>query len=295
MNEINDRILTKDEYILKESADGAKITVRDLQLEILPIMDEIHRICVKHNVAYGLMAGSALGIYNYKGFIPWDDDIDVCVLRSDWEKFVDAMKKELSPEFYFQCFATDPNYNVLIPTMKVRKRGTYIKEVNFLLKNKCKSGDGVFVDVIIYDSISVNKLQDEIYRSIIKVLMLPMVLLDNIGINPVFLKKAVTSIANHYSRINEDSSLISQQVIIPWEKFLKEPVFLKSDVYPFKQYEFEGRYYYSYRNPEAILKQWYGPNCLRKWDGEKWVETLPVEKRKPKHIADLDLNHEHLK
>ena len=37
------------------------------------------------------------------------------------------------------------------------------------------------------------------------------------------------------------------------------------------------------------MKKWYGENCLKKWDGKKYVETLPVEKRKPKHTKDIDL------
>ena len=38
------------------------------------------------------------------------------------------------------------------------------------------------------------------------------------------------------------------------------------------------------------MKEWYGPNCLKKWDGSKWIETLPIEKRKPKHIIDININ-----
>ena len=37
------------------------------------------------------------------------------------------------------------------------------------------------------------------------------------------------------------------------------------------------------------MKEWYGPNCLKKWDGKKWVETLPKEKRKPKHVENINL------
>ena len=47
---------------------------------------------------------------------------------------------------------------------------------------------------------------------------------------------------------------------------------------------------YHCENIEKILKEWYGPNCLKKWDGKKWIETLPVEKRRPKHTVDLNLN-----
>jgi len=286
---MNDRILEREDYVLKDNGKE-KITVRDLQLEVLSIMDEIHRVCEKNNIKYGLMAGSALGIVNYKGFIPWDDDIDVCIERKDWNLFIEALKKDLSDDFYFQCFETDKRFNVINgPTMKVRKKGTYIKEANFLLKNRCKSGDGIFVDIIIYDNICENKFIDELNRTVIKLVMPILVLLDNLHINPIHLKKFVVWFSNRYSRKYENSKLMSQPISVPWEKFLKEPVFLKEDILPFKKYEFEGREFYSYNNIEKILKQWYGPNCLKKWDGKKWVETLPLEKRKPKHTVDLNL------
>ena len=68
--------------------------------------------------------------------------------------------------------------------------------------------------------------------------------------------------------------------------------FDKKDVLPFKLYDFEGRKYYSYNNIEKISKENYGPNCLKKWDGKKWVETLPEHKRVPKHTVHLNLNGE---
>lgn len=290
MEKIDGCIEEKDEYIICKK-NGQKITVRDLQLEVLTIMDEIHRVCEKNNIKYALIAGSALGIVNYKGFIPWDDDIDVCVLREDWNKFIEALEKDLSDDFYFQCFEKDKRYNTIMgPTMKVRKKNTYIQETNFLLKNRCKSGNGIFVDIIIYDNICENKFIDELNRTVIKLVMPFIVLLDNLHINPILLKKFVVWYSNRYSRRYENSKLMSQPISVPWEKFMHEPVFLKEDILPFKLYEFEGRKYYSYNNIEKILKEWYGPNCLKKWDGKKWVETLSIEKRKPKHTVDLNLH-----
>ena len=290
MKKIDGCIEEREDYVLFEK-NGEKITVRDLQLEVLSIMDEIHRVCVKNNIKYALIAGSALGIVNYKGFIPWDDDIDMCIERKDWNRFIDALNKDLGDDFYFQCFENDKLFNTINgPTMKIRKKNTYIKEVNTLLRNRCKSGDGVFVDVIIYDNICENKFIDEINRTVIKLVMPFIVLFDNLHINPIHLKKFVVWFSNKYSRKYENSKLMSQPISVPWEKFLHEPVFLKEDILPFKLYDFEGRKFYSYNNIEKILKEWYGPNCLKKWDGEKWVETLPVEKRKPKHTADLNLH-----
>ena len=283
-------IIERENYTISKNK-GREISVRELQLEIVTIMDEIHRVCVKNNIRYGLIAGSALGIVNYKGFIPWDDDMDMCILREDWNRFIEALIKDLSDDFYFQCFETDKKYNTIMgPSMKIRKKNTYIKEVNFLLKNRCKSGDGIFIDVIIYDNVCENKFIDEVNRTVVKLVMPFIVLLDNLHLNPIHLKKFVVWFSNRYSRKYENSKLMSQPISVPWEKFMHEPVFLKEDILPFKLYEFEGRQFYSYNNIEKILKEWYGPNCLKKWDGKKWVETLPIEKRKPKHTVDLNLN-----
>lgn len=289
----NGCIEEKENYVLQENKDGSKITVRDLQKEVLEIMTEVHRVCEKNNIRYALIAGSALGCVNYKGFIPWDDDIDICVMREDWEKFIDALSRDLDNKFYFQCFEKDKRFNVINgPTMKIRKRGTYIEEVNFLLKNRCKSGNGIFVDAIIYDNISESKLNDEIHRSVIKVLMPFYVLIDNLHLPHVLFSKFIRWYSERYARKNEKSKLVSQPISVPWEKFMHEPVFLKEDVFPFKKYEFEGHEFYSYNNIEKILKEWYGPNCLKKWNGEKWIEPYPKEKRKPKHTAYINLHGE---
>jgi LPS biosynthesis protein len=295
MKKDNGCIEKKDTYIIQENSDGSVITVRELQLEILEIMDEVHRICIKNKIDYAIFAGSALGAVNYKGFIPWDDDIDMLVLRKDWLRFIEALKTDLDPKFYFQCYETDKKYNTIMgPQMKIRKRGTYIEEVNTLLKNRCKSGDGIFVDVVIYDNIAESKFKDEVARTIVKIVMPFIVLFDNLRINPIPLKSFVMWHSNRYSRKHENSKLMSQPVSVPWEKFMHEPVFLKEDIMPFKLYEFEGREYYSYNNIEKILQEWYSPRCLKKWNDEteEWEETLPVHKRAPKHTKHLNLNGE---
>ena len=277
-----------EKYVIGNDYEGNEVTVRELQLELLTIMDEIHRICVKNEIPYALHAGSALGVLNYKGFIPWDDDIDVIVPREYWKKFVDALKSDLKNDFYFQCFETDKKYNVLIPEMKIRKKNTRIEEVNFLLKNRCK-GDGIFIDISTYDTVSENKFIDELNRTFIKICMPFLVLLDNLRIPHSLFKRFIRWFSYSYSKRNKNSNVVSQTIAIPWEKFLKEPIFNKEDIYPFKLYEFEGRKYYSYNNIMNVMKKWHGPNCYNKNPDQEWVETLPVEKRKPKHAKYLNL------
>lgn len=277
------------DYIIKEE-NGEKITVRDLQLEVLTIMDEIDRVCRKNKIPYALHAGSALGVVNYQGFIPWDDDIDVIIPKEYYQKFIKALKKDLKKEFTFQCYETDSRYNVLIPNMKIRKKNTYIKEVNTLLKNRCSDCDGIFVDISWYGNVSENKLIDQIQRFRVKFWMPLLVLLDNFNIDFKPLKKHILTIAEKYSDKNEKSKYCSQTIAIPWEKFLKEPIFLKEDIFPFEEYDFEGRKYFSYHNIPNVVHKWYGPKCTRQWNGTEYVDVYPEEKRHPKHSVDLNLH-----
>lgn len=291
MNKV-DYIKNTDEYYI-ETKTGKKFLVSDLHKEIIVVMDEIDRICRKNNIRYALMAGSALGSYNYGGFIPWDDDIDVCVRIDDWDLFVEAMKNELSDDFYFDCYEIDKRFNTINgPWMKVRKKGTYVEEVNVLLKNRCKRGNGIFVDVIPYGPIAKNKFIDEVERTIVKINMLFIVLLDNLHINPIPFKSFVYWFSKKCMKWHRKSNLISQPVSVPWEKFLHEPVFDKDLVYPEVEVDFEGRKFFSYHNRADLLKQWYGPNCLKKWDdvNKEWVEPYPKHKRHTKHVRDLNLN-----
>ena len=84
-------------------------------------MVEIDRICRKNNIPYALAFGSALGLYNYQGFIPWDDDADIAIDYFDIPRLAAAFKKDLSDEFEFTCYEADERCNVLIPTFKVKK------------------------------------------------------------------------------------------------------------------------------------------------------------------------------
>ena len=78
------------------------------------------------------------------------------MLREDYEKF-QRVVHELGDAYITQCFETHSEYNVLVPPMKVRKKGTYCVEYNALLKNKCKDSDGLFIDIFVLDHVSENK------------------------------------------------------------------------------------------------------------------------------------------
>lgn len=142
---------------------------RKMQLLQLDMLAELDRICRKHNIKYSIFCGTLLGAVRHKGYIPWDDDADVAMLRSEYEKFKKVIN-ELNPEIcYFQDYETDLDYRWGYG--KLRRTGTtYIRAGQEHLK--CKNG--VFIDIFPLDDIPkiipLQVLQDLKYYILRKIL-----------------------------------------------------------------------------------------------------------------------------
>lgn len=118
--------------------------MHEIQLEILL---EVDRICKLHHITYCLVGGSALGAVRHQGFIPWDDDIDIGMLRDEYNRFCTICEKDLDTDrFFWQTVETDPGYRWTYGKMR-RKETQYVRSGQEHLKNQT----GVFVDIMPYD------------------------------------------------------------------------------------------------------------------------------------------------
>lgn len=272
------------EYVIKTNKDGSKITVAQVHEQLLDIMKEIDRICRKYEIPYYLTGGSCLGAVRHNGFIPWDDDMDLGMMYDDYVRFVEACKKELPNEhYYFQCFDTHKEYNVLIPAMKFRKRGTLIKEANTLLKNKCKDGEGIFVDVFVVDYISEKKWIDFSARMVTYLMMPFIVLFENIGMNPLFLKKIFMKFVRYYGKKNKNSSFIGYDLCWLYNNPLHPVVYRKDEIFPLQYHVFEDSEFLIPKNPKELLDVEVSVNHM----------SYPPEKmQQPKHIVDIKFDSE---
>lgn len=123
--------------------------LQNIELEMLL---EIDRICRKYDIKYSIDGGTLLGAVRHKGFIPWDDDADVVILRHEYAKFKRACRKELDHErFFLQDYQTDTEYRW--GYAKLRRNGTsYIRAG----QEDQKYHDGVFLDIFVVDNVPDN-------------------------------------------------------------------------------------------------------------------------------------------
>ena len=120
-----------------------------LQAKQLEILKAFIRVCDKHNLEYFLVYGTALGAIRHKGFIPWDDDIDVAMPRKDYEEYIKLQNEYEGTPYFIQTFKTDPCY--IYNYAKLRDSSTTFLENAF--KNH-RINQGVFIDIFPVDGMS---------------------------------------------------------------------------------------------------------------------------------------------
>ena len=135
-----------------------EVSIKEMHRCTLTVLKKIIEICDENSILYFLAYGSLLGAVRHKGFIPWDDDCDVLMLRPDYDRFVrfcDKHRKELLPFRLMNRFNT-PNY----PFGISRFCDTRFK----MVRDKAESaGMGLFVDIYPYDGMGNGKFLEHLH------------------------------------------------------------------------------------------------------------------------------------
>ncbi len=119
--------------------------IHEIQTEMLA---KIHEVCKENNIRYIVICGSLLGAIRHKGFIPWDDDVDIGLMREDYDKLMKILKEKPIKGCFLQNYETDEHYNQ--PYAKLlREDSAYLEEY----RKNCKARHGVFVDIFPLDHI----------------------------------------------------------------------------------------------------------------------------------------------
>lgn len=98
----------QQEDFSKYNGEGTQL--RAAQLRIVEMLKIVDNICRKHHIDYWIDAGTLLGAVRHKGFIPWDEDVDIAVKREDYKRLREILQKELPNYLVFVDWTTDKNF-----------------------------------------------------------------------------------------------------------------------------------------------------------------------------------------
>lgn len=257
------------------------ISLNEKKIIMLSIMDYIDLFCKEHNIKYFLYGGSLIGAIRHKGYIPWDDDIDICMLRKDYDRFISEFLDEkgryslISAEndrnYYSQIAKVYDSFTVLEENVSGKiPIGVYIDV--FPLDNgsnnynsTCKYGTmiGLFRKIVDVKNIKLNK-----NRSVTKNLLLT---LSKTLLFPVSKHFAINMILYLSNKIkNSKSKYVAQFTKMTYDsKEIYERNWFDKAVYV----QFEDRKYCIPKAYDKVLKTEYGD----------YMKLPPVEKQVSHH------------
>jgi lipopolysaccharide cholinephosphotransferase len=133
---------------------------------MLAMLEVIDSICLKYGIDYWLDAGTLLGAVRHQGFIPWDDDVDIAMPRSSYEKFLSIAPAEIPDFMCLQTIHSDPGFFNMATPLKIRDRRSRFIEMHE--KGNEPYVQGIFIDVFVYDRMPVDPKQRKRYKFLAK-------------------------------------------------------------------------------------------------------------------------------
>lgn len=261
-----------------------KITSEELRVIQMDILSAVDAFCAENNIKYSISSGTLLGAVRHKGFIPWDDDIDICMPREDYNKFERLFPQTL--DNHYKIWSYNKSDNCCLPFGKVYD----IRTMAIERKSSCGI-PGVFIDVFPFDEVpdsedeffEFNKLRRKkifnVFRPQYK-LSKDNSLTKNIGIILYKLRflftplKLLAKDCINYCQIYNNkgyNSMYETSIGFIGKKFNKS-VF--DDI---TDYAFEDRMYKGFNNYDEYLSNIYGD----------YMTPPPLEKRKSPHSFDF--------
>lgn len=131
--------------------NGFKYDIKEFQAHILGLLDVMDKVCREHGLSYYMIAGTLLGAVRHKGFIPWDDDLDVGMFRKDYDLLLEHYREWLPERYTILSFESDKEYSRHFA--KLVDRNTTLVD-RFHLRRL----SGVFMDIFPLDDVPDNKL-----------------------------------------------------------------------------------------------------------------------------------------
>ena len=220
--------------------------LRDIQLANLALLKELDYVCKQNGLKYWLDAGTLIGAIRHKGFIPWDDDIDIAMMREDYEKIIDAFNKSSrNPDIYADYCRDTKN------------------TCQYMIKIQHKKCHHLFVDIFPFDKYG-KKISKEEQLSKTKIIKnIRKRLQKNTSFstpNDIVKQKIETAMKDEVLKNNDSVDESNLELVWgldfnhSWDNWFTD----YEVIFPLKEIEFEGIMFSCMNNPDAFLTRVYG-------------------------------------
>jgi lipopolysaccharide cholinephosphotransferase len=159
---LKSRLYPNELFLFDDTYKGKLDIIHEI---LLAYLLDIDRICKKHNIKYFLAGGTLLGAVRHHGFIPWDDDADVMMLREDYDKFLQIVQDELAGNQFLQIPATEKSNHCVFT--KIRLNNTIF--ATKFTSNFMQMHNGIFVDILAHDQTSNRKIIQKIHLRLTRI------------------------------------------------------------------------------------------------------------------------------
>jgi lipopolysaccharide cholinephosphotransferase len=252
---------------------------------MLEILDEFVRICEENNLIYFLTAGTLLGAVRHKGFIPWDDDIDVAMPRNDYEKFLDICEKNIDTNYYALSHRCPVNtFYHYKGFVKYCKKNTMVAQNHI---RDPKDYSGIFIDIWPFDNCAqfLIPLQTNFFAFALKLYRLK----THEDVPQSRIKRVLGKLICCFISLQFSKKLLKKSYSF-FNKFetkyisffsgccgYKKETKKRDTIFPLGKLPFEGKEYYVPGNYDAYLKHHYG----------NYMELPPIEQRKAHSLKSI--------
>lgn len=251
---------------------------------LLEILDYVVSVCEENGLQYVLVYGTALGAYRHKGFIPWDDDLDIALPRKDYEKLIEIMKKSEQKKYLIQNESNEKRY--YLPFSKVRKAGTLFAES---IAQGMYSNNGIFIDIFPLDNVyNVNSINYKLKSYIITYIKH---ILRYSSYKGAYNNKRgkLGHIAEHI--ISLPAYIFPKRMLLKWLNklckgrcFDNQTKYIAEYSYKRKRMTMPREVYFPAKKITMCGKEYYAPNMIEKYlsnlYGENYMQLPPVEQRR---------------